>query len=44
MTSNPHDLVKTQFYTGPSRTADVGQTLQIGAHGPRSLHVIVFPR
>lgn len=28
------------FVTGPSRTADVEQTIQLGAHGPRSLHVI----
>lgn len=27
--------------TGPSRSADVEQTLLLGAHGPRSLHVIV---
>ena len=27
--------------TGPSRTADIEQTIQLGAHGPRSLHVIV---
>ena len=26
---------------GPSRTADVEQTLQIGAHGPRELHVVL---
>lgn len=27
--------------TGPSRTADIEQTLLLGAHGPRSLHIIV---
>jgi len=27
--------------SGPSRTADVEQTIQLGAHGPRRLHVIV---
>lgn len=29
------------FITGPSRTADVEQTMQLGAHGPRRLHVII---
>ncbi|WP_237152304.1 LutC/YkgG family protein [Oryzibacter oryziterrae] len=27
--------------TGPSRSADIEQTLLLGAHGPRSLHLIV---
>ena len=31
----------TNFVTGPSRSADIGQTLQLGAHGPVALHVFV---
>ena len=30
------------FITGPSRTADVEQTIQLGAHGPRRLHLILL--
>ena len=29
------------FITGPSRSADIEQTLLLGAHGPRSLHIVV---
>lgn len=27
--------------TGPSRSADIGQTLQLGAHGPVALHIFL---
>ena len=30
------------FISGPSKTADVEQTVEYGAHGPRCLHVIVI--
>ncbi len=34
----PHTL---NFVTGPSRTGDIEQTLELGAHGPKALVVLV---
>lgn len=41
--SRPAGLPRAvNLVTGPSRTADIEQTIQIGAHGPRHLHVILI--
>ena len=38
----PEDFPRVvNLITGPSKTADVEQTVQYGAHGPRRLHVII---
>jgi L-lactate dehydrogenase complex protein LldG len=30
------------FVTGPSRTADIEQHIELGAHGPRRLHIVLI--
>lgn len=30
------------FVTGPSRSADIEQTLLLGAHGPKALHIVIL--
>lgn len=32
----------TVIITGPSRSADIAQTLTLGAHGPKALHVLLI--
>jgi len=38
----PEGLPRTvNMVTGPSRTGDIEQTIQLGAHGPRRLHIVI---
>jgi L-lactate dehydrogenase complex protein LldG len=32
------------FISGPSRTADIEQTIVLGAHGPYRVHIIILER
>ena len=37
------DMPRTvNLITGPSRTGDIEQTIQLGAHGPRRLHILLI--
>ncbi len=35
------DVANVVYVTGPSRTADIEQQLNLGVHGPREVHVVI---
>ena len=41
MRASGRDPRTVNMVTGPSRSADIGQTLQLGAHGPVAVHVFL---
>ena len=42
--SNVADAANVVYVTGPSRTADIEQRIELGVHGPREVHVVLVER
>lgn len=41
LTEQGHVPATLNLITGPSRTADIEQTIELGAHGPRALNILI---
>ena len=41
LTVEPRMPATLNLVTGPSRTADIEQTIELGAHGPRDVHILI---
>ena len=41
LAAEPRMPATLNLVTGPSRTADIEQTIELGAHGPREVHILI---
>jgi L-lactate dehydrogenase complex protein LldG len=41
LATEPRIPATLNLVTGPSRTADIEQTIELGAHGPRDVHILI---
>jgi L-lactate dehydrogenase complex protein LldG len=41
LAAEPRLPATLNLITGPSRTADIEQTIELGAHGPRDVHILI---
>ena len=41
LAAQPRMPATLNLVTGPSRTADIEQTIELGAHGPRDVHILI---
>ena len=42
LAAEPRMPATLNLVTGPSRTADIEQTIELGAHGPREVHILLL--